>query len=282
MNATKPLLFLALLISFRSLAQDSLSPAHTFYISKLTNEGVLLDKGWKFHPGDDPEWSKPDLDDSKWQVVALPDYHSYIPQLKNKDIGWFRIDLVIDSSLLKTQLAIQFTQLGASEVYLNGKLFQQFGLINSPLSFKSFNPANKPILLPGNIGNKITIAIRFASHIPSKTWLFTGATSKRSPLALTLNTWNNTLTNYKSVLENAGIAPVTYMFLVLALLFLLLFAFFPKEKINLLFGLFCFFLVINGILTVQLTYGNFDISKFGLLSFIIDFNGATLGILMLL
>jgi two-component system NtrC family sensor kinase len=282
MNATKPLLFLAMLISFRSLAQDSLPPAQAFHISKLPHEGILLEKGWKFHPGDNTEWSNPDLDDSKWQIVALPDYNSYIPQLKNRDIGWFRINLVIDSSFLKTQLAIQLTQLGASEVYLNGKLFQQFGLINSPLSFKSFNPAYKPFLLPGNIGNKITIAIRFVSHIPSKTWLFTGGTTKRSPLALTLNTWNNALTNYKTILENAGIAPVTYMFLVLALLFLLLFAFFPKEKINLLFGLFCFFLVTNSILTVQLTHGNFDINKFGLLSFIIDSNGATVGILMLL
>src|SRR6188768_1351973 len=260
----------------------SITISQTQMIDSITADGIALNSDWKFHAGDNPEWSKPDLDDSKWPTIALSDYNIYIPQLKGKDIGWFRINLVIDSSLLKTQLAFQLTQLGASEIYLNGKLFQQFGLINSPLSFKSFNPAYKPFLLPGNIGNKITIAIRFVSHIPSKTWLFTSATTKRSPLALTLNTWNNALTNYKTILENAGLAPVTYMFLVLALLFLLLFAFFPKEKINLLFGLFCFFLLTNGILTVQLTHGNFDISKFGLLSFIIDSNGATVGILMLL
>ena len=35
MNATKPLLFLALLISFRSLAQNSLSHVHAFHISTL-------------------------------------------------------------------------------------------------------------------------------------------------------------------------------------------------------------------------------------------------------
>ena len=47
MNATKPLLFLALLIGFRSFAQDPLPPAHAFHINKLPHEGVLLDKDWR-------------------------------------------------------------------------------------------------------------------------------------------------------------------------------------------------------------------------------------------
>ena len=50
MNATKPLLFLVLLISLRSLAQDPLpSATHAFHLSKLPHEGVLLDKDWRFH-----------------------------------------------------------------------------------------------------------------------------------------------------------------------------------------------------------------------------------------
>jgi signal transduction histidine kinase len=41
MNATKPLLFLALLISFQSLAQDSLPPViHAFRISKLAQKRI--------------------------------------------------------------------------------------------------------------------------------------------------------------------------------------------------------------------------------------------------
>ena len=65
MNATKPLLFLALLISFRSLAQDSLTPViHAFHLSKLPHVGILLYKDWKFHSGDSPVYEKPGFDDS--------------------------------------------------------------------------------------------------------------------------------------------------------------------------------------------------------------------------
>jgi len=64
MNATKPLLFLALLVRFRSLAQNSLSHVHAFHISTLPHEGILLYKDWKFHSGDSPGYAKPGFDNS--------------------------------------------------------------------------------------------------------------------------------------------------------------------------------------------------------------------------
>lgn len=273
----KPLTLIFLLLSSYTFAQKN----EILRMDSLPAEGVLLNKGWKFNAGDDPDFANANFDDRKWQSITLSDYNIYIPQLKNKNIGWFRANLLIDSMLLKNQLAIQFSQLGASEIYLNGKLFQQFGYIKSSSNVESFNPGNRPFLLPANSGTKIHIAIRFASRIPSRTWLFTSATTKKLPLSITINTWNNALTHYKIILENAGLQPVTYMFSVLSFLFLLLFAFYPKEKINLFFGLFCFFLVINAILSFQLSDGSLDISKFGLLSFYSDFTGVVLGTLML-
>lgn len=216
-----------LIFSVRAFAQDN----DVFRIDSLPHQGLLMDKGWKFYAGDDPNFAKANFDDSEWQSLTLADYSIYIPQLKNKNIGWFRANFIIDTTLLKSPLAIQFTQLGASEIYLNGKLFQQFGYIKSPSNIESFNPGNKPFLLPANSGTKISIAIRFASHIPSKTWLFTNASTKKSPLSFTINTWSNALTQYKIALESAGLPPVTYMFSVLSFLFLLLFAFFQKKKL---------------------------------------------------
>jgi|GEM_PF-1567941 len=273
----KRLTLIFLLLSSYTFAQKS----EILRMDSLPAEGVLLNKGWKFYAGDDPDFAKADFDDRKWQSITLSDFNTYIPQLKNKNIGWFRANFSMDSTLLKNQLAIQFSQLGASEIYLNGKLFQQFGYIKSSSNVESFNPGNKPFLLPANSGTKIHIAIRFASHIPSRTWLFTSATTKKLPLSITINTWNNALTHYKIILEGSGLQPVSYMFSVLSFLFLLLFSFYPKEKVNLFFGLFCFFLVINAILSVQLSEGSLDISKFGLLSFYSDFTGVVLGTLML-
>jgi hypothetical protein len=139
-----PLIYLILVTLILSLNNESFSQfdssQNIFHLKNLPPEGVLLDKGWKFQAGDNADWAKQNYDDTKWTDVKLSDYNTYLPQFKNKNIGWFRLNLLIDSSIKKKQLAIQLSQLGASEIYLNGQLFQQLGSITSPLNYKSFNP----------------------------------------------------------------------------------------------------------------------------------------------
>src|SRR5690348_150125 len=163
---------LMLILSNKCFSQFD-SSQNIFYLKNLPSEGVLLDKGWKFHAGDDPDWVKQNYNDTNWTNVKLSDYNTYLPQLKTKNIGWFRLHFLIDSSIQKEQLAIQLSQLGASEIYLNGERFQQLGSIKSASDYKSFNPADKPLLLPLATGNSIVISIRFASEVPSRIWLFT-------------------------------------------------------------------------------------------------------------
>ena len=33
--------------------------AGVFHLDGLQTQGILLNKGWKFHSGDNPEWAKP-------------------------------------------------------------------------------------------------------------------------------------------------------------------------------------------------------------------------------
>ncbi|MCU0339045.1 MAG: hypothetical protein MUE30_04115 [Spirosomaceae bacterium] len=40
-----------------------------FKIDSLPTQGILLDKGWKWHGGDNPEFAKPDFDDSAWEGI---------------------------------------------------------------------------------------------------------------------------------------------------------------------------------------------------------------------
>jgi two-component system, NtrC family, sensor kinase len=47
-------------------AQDTSSAMH---LDKLPSEGVLLVKGWKFHPGDNPAWADAGFNDSEWESV---------------------------------------------------------------------------------------------------------------------------------------------------------------------------------------------------------------------
>ena len=37
--------------------------------SNVLLTGVLLDKNWKFHVGDNPDFAKPEFDDSAWENI---------------------------------------------------------------------------------------------------------------------------------------------------------------------------------------------------------------------
>jgi hypothetical protein len=38
-------------------------------IDTIPASGILLNKGWKFQPRDDPKYAQPDYDDSKWEAI---------------------------------------------------------------------------------------------------------------------------------------------------------------------------------------------------------------------
>ena len=71
-----------------------------FHLDSIpAQSGVILNKGWKFHPGDDPQWAKPGYDDATWQPVdPTLDLHK-VPIVKKAGIGWFKLKIKVDSSL---------------------------------------------------------------------------------------------------------------------------------------------------------------------------------------
>ena len=48
-----------------------------------------------------------------------------------KGIGWFRLYITIDSGLLNKPIALNVIHMGASEVYIDGKLFARFGTVGN-------------------------------------------------------------------------------------------------------------------------------------------------------
>jgi hypothetical protein len=119
---------LALFLLLLCFCTKSLSQGNTdgvIYLSKIPPEGFLLDKGWKFHAGDDPSYAAPDFDDSKWQTVdPTKDIHD-LPSILNNKIVWFRLFFEVDTAINRG-LAMQIEQAGASEMYMNGKLIHRF------------------------------------------------------------------------------------------------------------------------------------------------------------
>jgi signal transduction histidine kinase len=149
-----------LLLSLTCFSQTTHTPV--LKINSLPAHGVVLDKGWRFHPGDDMDWANPGFNDSQWQAIdPMLDLH-YLPQIRNKPIGWFRIRFRVDSSLLNKSLAIQVDQNIASEIYLNGKLLQQYGKVSANADeVKAYQPDHEPV---GVLFEQVeqVIAIRFS------------------------------------------------------------------------------------------------------------------------
>ncbi|MEO5781736.1 MAG: hypothetical protein ABIQ07_00605, partial [Ginsengibacter sp.] len=90
-------IFLLVLPVDNCFAQTSTD--HGFHLNNIPPEGVLLDKDWKFIPGDKPAYANPEYDDGGWETIN-PTLDIYdLPQIPKSGIVWFRLRLLIDTSL---------------------------------------------------------------------------------------------------------------------------------------------------------------------------------------
>jgi hypothetical protein len=124
-------LFVWLLV-FNSFAQKSETPlGDVYHIDSLPASGILLDKGWKWHAGDNPDFAKANFDDSKWENIDPTKDIMDLPQFRKAGIGWLRLNLHVDTTLLQQQ-AITFlvAQTAASELYSNGQLILRLGTVS--------------------------------------------------------------------------------------------------------------------------------------------------------
>ena len=136
----------------------------TIHLTKFPPGGILLDKGWKFKAGDDPDWAKPGYDDSKWQPInPAVDIYDLLPQLPQSGIVWFRVHLLVDTAI-NNQLALNILQSGASEIYLNGKLIHSFGILSANMDeVKAYSPFfTKPLAFSVAETGVQILAIRYA------------------------------------------------------------------------------------------------------------------------
>lgn len=101
----------------------------TFRIGQLPVKGLLLDKGWKHMPGDNPDWASPAHNDQHWQPIDPTQDIYDLPQIWQNKIVWFPLRFDLDSSLRRESLALLIEQTGASEIFLNGRLIGKYGQI---------------------------------------------------------------------------------------------------------------------------------------------------------
>ncbi len=277
----KSFLLSFLILSLFSAATYSQGQGVDFIrIDSMPASGIAIEKGWKFHAGDDTAWASPGFNDREWKTVDLSRYETdYFTDLKDRKIGWFRIRLYLDSSLRSHPLALVISQMGASDLYLDGRILLRLGQIEGKM--EPNNPHNKPFLLQGNLaGDTIALALRFASSYPRFPWLFTR--EKVRPLSFSISPWTNALNDYQIALVTPRyMIGYSFMTIGLGLLFLLLYAFLPTERVNILFAGFCFMLGILVVCNYQVRDGNMDMNGLGWMSVGIELVSKCIGMLVL-
>ncbi len=136
-------------------------------LTHVPDDGLLLNKEWRFYPGDMANGASPQLDDRQWQRIDPAKDIRELPQLQQTGIGWLRLHIHTGPDL--PPLVIKVFQSVASEMYLDGKLLYRFGTINAtPDSVQAYNPV-AAFSLPVRPSSNHVLAIRVACQ---SGWLY--------------------------------------------------------------------------------------------------------------
>lgn len=229
----------------KSQANDFIIVSYDSLVNKKTGKssGISLDGLWKFHPGDNMEWAKPDFDDSDWRVQKSDFDPDSIKKLGWKGIGWFRIKIKPDFSIRDRVLGLAIYHMGASEIYLDGKLVHAFG---SP----SDSPENEKVAIPDisplplfTAGDSVRVlAIRYSNHFLNESspllsqvvWQF-GFISRLGDVKLSMRARMDIWHKIHPIQLSLG-----GIMLALAFAHILIYFFYKKYKANLYYSIFGF------------------------------------------
>ena len=81
-----------------------------FNLDSLPVQGVVLNQGWRWHEGDNPNWSNPEIDDQHWQTIDPSQDITEVAKLQQLDRGWLRIHIRVNSALLGNVISMLIEQ----------------------------------------------------------------------------------------------------------------------------------------------------------------------------
>lgn len=240
----KILLPFFLLLQFVVFAQtdavfylDSLPKTQEY---KINDPGLPVLTSWKYKKGDNPKWADSAFNDRSWIFVAPELNFDSIPENTFENIGWFRLHIKTDSSLVDKALALLITHSGASEVYLDGKLIHRFGKIDTKNNVNEdrYDPQEVPVSIRFEKTRTHVLAIRYANAM---------AVSDYKNRHITLGGFNlkfaeiNEAVIYKYLNSNIITAIFIFyftFFIALSFLHFTFFLFYRANKSNLYYSIF--------------------------------------------
>ena len=196
---------------------------------------------WYYKSGDDPSWALPEYNHSDWDTVNSFLQIGKFDQSEWRGVAWLRIVFEIDSSLKGKTVGLRMHHDGASEIYLNGKKVLTFGKIGTNADEEiPYDPNFFPATISLDTSSVYTLAVRISNQEAVKhKYLYNKFIGH---IGVSINLFDN-ITQSKKILESHykgfsfdwGIKGFSLAF---AVIFILLYFFYSKQKENLFFSLF--------------------------------------------
>jgi signal transduction histidine kinase len=205
----------------------------------------VLPSKWKYHTGDDPKWASPAFDDRAWEWASTDlSPRQGLPETSWTGVGWFRLWISVDSTLVNTPIALLIDQKGASEVYLDGRLLYAFGTVGtSRADEKTYIQRRPRSILFGRAGDHL-IAVRYSNFSSDA---FFAQKKLRAGFLMNLGDLNEAID--KSGKDAESDLKHLFLFvglpLFLGVLHLLLFLLYPRARENLYYSFFVFCFAVN-------------------------------------
>jgi sialate O-acetylesterase len=90
----------------------------------------LLEGRWKFRTGDDPQWSEPSFDDSRWTDIIVPGFFETQGFKDYDGFAWYRLSFSVPQEIAENRLILLLGKVDdVDEVFLNGTLIGRTGPI---------------------------------------------------------------------------------------------------------------------------------------------------------
>lgn len=240
---------------------------------------IYIGDKWKFKAGDNTGWAAEDINDSDW-VITSTTFNNYEgSDIPFTGLGWFRLNLKIDSSLVNKPLALVAWFAGAAEVYINGDQISSYGKIENGELVEKYVPLFPEIISLERENN--LIAVRYINDI------FEEMREKKFTPGFFIEFGYpersvNSRYDYISRVSEIRIIFITIA-LALALVHIFLFIFDPKQIQNLFYVLFLLFFSAFLWINLSTSYGKdvgtvFFLYRFGpaALIFTIMFGSTTI------
>ena len=264
-------IFLGLIISVNSaysqetvpVLHDSLAIAAPLVFQEPTNRISLTNfENWKFYPGDDTLFARPDFDDSDW--------HSLQPSSENiisvtdslwQGYGWWRFRFKADSTYYELPRLIRFNSNGAAEIYLDGRLIAAFGSPSVSKGNEILPPTSQTIwpaisIIP-NEEHVLAVRFSFKNFDDYKRIAFSGELDHGFDIYFVDAVFNER--SYRSILIRTLPFALSVVFLfIIMTLHLLFYIRFPAEKAN--FWIFLLTLHLFIIAALNVYQSLFDVS----------------------